>query len=53
MTSNKDYTVTISKIPANLTELKAMPKGALKEPQYTATLMVFVGAVYLGGYKTA
>jgi len=35
---NKTYTVTLSGIPANLAELKAMPEGALKEPQHSVAL---------------
>ncbi len=44
--NNKEYTVTLSKIPANLAELKAMPEGALEEPQYTAALTVAAFCVY-------
>ena len=46
MTSNKTYTVTLSKMPANLAELQAMPEGSLKEPQYAAALAVAALCVY-------
>lgn len=38
---NKTYTVTLSCIPANLAELKALPEGALKEPQHAAALCMY------------
>lgn len=43
---NKTYSVTLSKIPANLEELKAMPEGALKEPQHAAALTVAALCMY-------
>lgn len=46
MNGNKTYTVTLSKIPANLAELKEMNEGALKEPQYTAALTIAALSVY-------
>ena len=46
MTINKEYTVTLSKMPANLAELQAMPEGSLKEPQYAAALAVAALCVY-------
>ena len=39
--TNKTYTVTLSGIPANLAELKALPEGALKEPQHSAALCMY------------
>ena len=42
---NKTYTVTLSCIPANLAELKAMPEGALIEPEHAAALTV--AALYM------
>ena len=44
--NNKEYTVTLSKMPANLAELKAMPEGALKEPQHAAALTVAALCMY-------
>ena len=44
--TNKTYTVTLSSIPANLAELRALPEGALKEPQHTAALTVAALCMY-------
>lgn len=44
--TNKTYTVTLSCIPANLAELKAMPEGALKEPEHAAALTIAALCMY-------
>ena len=44
--TNKTYTVTLSGIPANLAELKALPEGALKEPEHAAALTVAALCMY-------
>ena len=43
---NKTYTVTLSCIPANLAELKALAEGALKEPEHAAALTVAALCMY-------
>ncbi|MBE6913088.1 MAG: hypothetical protein E7473_11255 [Ruminococcaceae bacterium] len=44
--TNKTYSVTLSTIPTSLAELRAMPEGALKEPQDAAALTIAALCVY-------
>ena len=37
---NKTYRVTLSQIPANLAQLRAMPEADLTKPEHTAALTV-------------
>ena len=46
MSGNKFYTVTLSKLPANLAELKSLPEGALKKPEHAAALTVAALCMY-------
>lgn len=45
-TGNKTYAVTLSQLPVNLEQMKAMPEAALKEPEHTAALTVAALTLY-------
>ncbi len=40
MSANKQWQVTLQKLPTNLAELKALPEAALKEPHHAAALLI-------------
>ena len=43
---NRAYTVTLSQLPVNLSQLQAMPEASLQKPEHTAALTVAALCVY-------